>query len=70
MAGNELTVIADDERLPLGKMTLKEDAFSQRRGCRNAYDTTGLLVSRETLLKIVQARKVEVRANDKAAAIC
>jgi hypothetical protein len=66
IAGNELTVIADDERLPLGKMTLKHDAFHQWPGCRNAYDTTGLLVPRETFLKIVQARKVEVRANDKA----
>src|SRR5258708_29942849 len=65
IAGNLLTAIADDERLPLGKMTLKHDAFHQWPGCRNLYDTTGVLVPRETFLKIVRARKVEVRANDR-----
>lgn len=65
IAGHELTVIADRKRLPLGKMALQYEDFYQHTGCANLYLETGVLVPRDTFLRIVQAKTIEVWANGK-----
>jgi hypothetical protein len=63
IAGKDLVIVADGERLELGKMTLNQDDFSQWPGCRNLYETTGLIEPRDTFLKFKHAERIEIQTN-------
>lgn len=61
----ELVVMADDERIGLGRLTQSE-RFQEHNDCRGLIRTYGTLIPRETFMRMVNAQRIEVRVGDEA----